>query len=58
MESEEKGKNLTNGAEKYAMYFGIINISKLSVGNQQMHLPSSTSVDPCQGKIEEKLKKF
>ncbi|MDR1401803.1 MAG: hypothetical protein LBI81_02500 [Puniceicoccales bacterium] len=39
------------------MNFGIIDISKLSSKNQRSHLPNSTSVDPCEGKIEEKLKR-
>jgi hypothetical protein len=39
------------------MDFGIVNISKLSSGKQPMHLPGRATVDPCEGKIEEKLKK-
>jgi hypothetical protein len=57
MEDEEKGSAKTKDEEKYAMDFGIVNISKLSSGSTRMHLPSSTAVDPCEGKIEEKLKK-
>ncbi|MDR1457506.1 MAG: hypothetical protein LBI47_01485 [Puniceicoccales bacterium] len=57
MDSEEKDKRPTKNTEKYAMDFGIVNISKLPVGEQRMHLPGSVSIDPCEGKIEEKLKK-
>ncbi|MDR2603658.1 MAG: hypothetical protein LBC11_03850 [Puniceicoccales bacterium] len=57
MDSEEKNKKPTKDAEKYAMDFGIVNISKLSVGEQRMRLPGNVSIDPCEGKIEEKLKK-
>ncbi|MDR2432616.1 MAG: hypothetical protein LBD34_02575 [Puniceicoccales bacterium] len=57
MDSEEKDKKPTKSAQKYAMDFGIVNISKLSVGEQRMRLPGNVSIDPCEGKIEEKLKK-
>ncbi|MDR2779428.1 MAG: hypothetical protein LBB16_04090 [Puniceicoccales bacterium] len=57
MDFEGKDKKLTKEAEKYAMDFGIVNISKLSMGGQRMHLPNNASIDPCEGKIEEKLKK-
>lgn len=52
MEEETPKKN-----QKYAMDFGIVNISTLSSQNKRMRLPNSVSVDPCDGKIEEKLKK-
>ncbi|MDR1413856.1 MAG: hypothetical protein LBI56_02890 [Puniceicoccales bacterium] len=58
MNDEKKNKNKQADAEKYSMNFGITGISKLSSRNQRSHLPSSTSVDPCEGKIEEKLKKI
>ncbi|MDR1173363.1 MAG: hypothetical protein LBK24_01050 [Puniceicoccales bacterium] len=57
MDSEEKGRKPTKNAEKYAMDFGIVNISKMSAGGQRMHLPGNVPIDPCEGKIEEKLKK-
>jgi hypothetical protein len=58
MESGEgKGKEHVRDAEKYAMDFGIIDVSRLASGTSRMHLPSSASVDPCEGRIEEKLKK-
>lgn len=52
MSDEQPKKN-----RKYAMDFGIVNISTLSSRNKRMKLPTSVSVDPCDGKIEEKLKK-
>jgi hypothetical protein len=57
MDSQEKNKDKARDAEKYAMDFGIVNISKLSTDRDQMHLPASVAVDPCEGKIEEKLRK-
>ncbi|MDR0742495.1 MAG: hypothetical protein LBE98_03455 [Puniceicoccales bacterium] len=54
---EEEDKKPAKNAEKYAMDFGIVNISKLSTEGQRMHLPGNVSIDPCEGKIEEKLKK-
>ncbi|MDR0693543.1 MAG: hypothetical protein LBF49_03175 [Puniceicoccales bacterium] len=57
MDSEEKNKKPTKNTEKYAMDFGIVNISKLPAGEQRMRLPGNVSIDPCEGKIEEKLKK-
>ncbi|MDR2650901.1 MAG: hypothetical protein LBC68_01110 [Prevotellaceae bacterium] len=57
MDSEEKDKKPIKDAEKYAMDFGIVNISKLSTKGQRMHLPGSVAINPCEGKIEEKLKK-
>jgi hypothetical protein len=57
MESQEQEKKPSPGAEKYAMDFGIVRISKLASGDHRMHLPVSVSVDPCEGQIEEKLKK-
>ncbi|MDR2737443.1 MAG: hypothetical protein LBB18_00675 [Puniceicoccales bacterium] len=58
MESDEnKGEKQVKDADKYAMDFGIVNISKLSSGTTRMRLPTTVSVDPCEGKIEEKLRK-
>jgi hypothetical protein len=58
MESDEnESKERVKNADKYAMDFGIVNISKLSQGHARMRLPSNVSIDPCEGKIEEKLKK-
>jgi hypothetical protein len=56
MDSEGQ-KNTSKNADKYAMDFGIVNISKMSAGDKRMHLPEVASIDPCEGKIEEKLKK-
>ncbi|MDR1595627.1 MAG: hypothetical protein LBR91_01730 [Puniceicoccales bacterium] len=57
MDSHGKNKNSPKNAQKYAMDFGIVNISKLATDGKSMHLPGSASVDPCEGKIDEKLKK-
>jgi hypothetical protein len=57
MDSKENSKSPPQDAEKYAMDYGIVDISKLSSDNRRMHLPSGVSVDPCDGKIDEKLKK-
>ncbi|MDR1432860.1 MAG: hypothetical protein LBI61_00770 [Puniceicoccales bacterium] len=57
MSAQTKDKNPSKNAAKYAMDFGIVDISKLSSKDKRMHLPIGSSVDPCEGKIEEKLKK-
>jgi hypothetical protein len=57
MNAEKDEKDKIRDAEKYAMDFGIVNISKLSTDSDQAHLPANVAVDPCEGKIEEKLKK-
>ncbi|MDR1255656.1 MAG: hypothetical protein LBJ94_01875 [Puniceicoccales bacterium] len=43
--------------EKYALDYGLIDISSFQHGDGRMSLPSSSSFDPGEGKIEEKLKK-
>jgi hypothetical protein len=57
MEQSSKKKDQPKDSEKYAMDLGIVSISKVSSNEHRMHLPVSASVDPCEGKIEEKLKR-
>ncbi|MDR3144423.1 MAG: hypothetical protein LBT64_02900 [Puniceicoccales bacterium] len=57
MDSKDEKKPPAQSNEKYAMDYGIVDISKLSTNAKRMSLPNTVSVDPCEGKIEEKLKK-
>jgi hypothetical protein len=43
--------------EKYALDYGLVDISTVSNGGGKMSLPKSSSFDPGEGKIEEKLKR-
>ncbi len=43
--------------EKYALDYGLIDISSVGHDDKKVSLPTSTSFDPGEGKIEEKLKK-
>ena len=42
---------------KYAMDYGLVGISKLKTGHNNVKLPKSVAFDPSEGKIEEKLTK-
>ena len=57
--SQQSKKKLPKNAEKYAMNFGLVGVSKLSSkeSKSRMKLPNTVAVDPCDGQIEEKLKK-
>ncbi|MDR0679802.1 MAG: hypothetical protein LBF42_02085 [Puniceicoccales bacterium] len=43
--------------EKYALDYGLVGVSNLHHGDEKMSLPKTSSFDPGEGKIEEKLKK-
>jgi hypothetical protein len=43
--------------EKYALDYGLIDISTVGSVGEKMSLPKSSSFDPREGKIEEKLKR-
>jgi hypothetical protein len=43
--------------EQYAMDYGLVGISTVAQSDKKMSLPKSSTFDPGEGKIEEKLKK-
>ncbi|MDR1590915.1 MAG: hypothetical protein LBR92_02885 [Puniceicoccales bacterium] len=47
----------TEGSENFDLDFGITGITKGNEYQKRMKLPASGSLDPSEGKIEEKLKK-
>ena len=55
--NEEKQKPVKKIHAKYAMDYGLASITTLHTGDGPMKLPTFTHFDPCEGKIEEKLKK-
>jgi hypothetical protein len=43
--------------EQYAMDYGLVEISNVTQSDRKMSLPKSSTFDPGEGKIEEKLKR-
>jgi hypothetical protein len=53
----ETSNEKAEGAENFDLDFGITGITKGNEYQKRMKLPASGSLDPSEGKIEEKLKK-